>query len=132
LNVQQELAATGAEVDCTVVDVRSRDKVKAWIEKVVQKFGKVDGLAICAGVSGKQLNALIQDIDEDDWDFVFGVNIKGTMNTLRACIPNLNNRALIVIIASLENTISPNRTTKVGLGCPQGRKLPAPKAETYL
>jgi NAD(P)-dependent dehydrogenase (short-subunit alcohol dehydrogenase family) len=102
LTVQQELAATGAVVDCTVVDIRSRVKVEAWVEKVVEKFGKVDALAICAGVTGKQINnALIQDIDDDDWDFVLSVNLKGSLNTLRAFIPNLNDGASIVTIASL-------------------------------
>lgn len=100
--VQQELVATGAIVDSTVVDVRSRVSVEAWVKKITEKYGKVDALAICAGVLGKQLNnALIQDIDDDDWDFVLSVNLKGTLNTLRAFIPNLNDGSSIVTIASL-------------------------------
>lgn len=102
LAVQQQLAALGTEIDCTVLDVRSRAKVETWVEKVNQKFGKVDRLAICAGVTGKQLsNALIQDIDDDDWDFVLSVNLKGLLNTLRAFVSNLNDGASVVTIASL-------------------------------
>lgn len=101
-DVQQQMAAPGTEVDCTAVDVRSRAQVEAWAKKVKQKFGKVDGLAICAGVAGKQLNdALIQDIDDDDWDFVLAVNLKGVLNTLRAFIADLDHGASIITIASL-------------------------------
>jgi NAD(P)-dependent dehydrogenase (short-subunit alcohol dehydrogenase family) len=47
----------------------------------------------------------IQDIEDDDWDWVFDVNVKGTLNCLRAQIPNLNDAASIVVVSSLSGLI---------------------------
>lgn len=101
LAVQKEIAAMGVEVDCTVLDVRLRDQVETWARNTEQKFGKVDGLVACAGVTGRQtLIADIQEIEDDDWDFVFDVNLKGTLNVLRAFIPSLTGGASIVTLSS--------------------------------
>lgn len=101
LVARKEIAATGAEVDCTVLDIRRREAVEEWAQKTVLRFGNVDGLVTCAGVTGRQtLIAEVQNIEDDDWDFVFDVNLKGTLNTLRAFIPSLNGGASIVTLAS--------------------------------
>lgn len=102
LAIQKELDASGTKVECTVVDVRSQVEVEEWIQSTVQRFGKIDGAVTCAGVVGKQLmKDEIQDVDDGDWDFVFAVNVKGTLNSLRALVPNLNSGASIVTLASL-------------------------------
>jgi NAD(P)-dependent dehydrogenase (short-subunit alcohol dehydrogenase family) len=36
----------------TAVDVRSSDSVNQWIQKTVEKFGRLDGAANIAGVIG--------------------------------------------------------------------------------
>lgn len=100
--VEKELTASSSEVLCSVVDVRSRESVEAWILKGVETFGKLDGAAICAGVTGKQImKDDIQDIDDNDWNFVFDVNVKGTLNTLRAIYATLKDGASVVTMASL-------------------------------
>jgi NAD(P)-dependent dehydrogenase (short-subunit alcohol dehydrogenase family) len=47
----------------------------------------------------------IQDIDDDDWDFVLGVNTKGLLNSMRAQIPHFNSGGSIVNAASVAGII---------------------------
>jgi NAD(P)-dependent dehydrogenase (short-subunit alcohol dehydrogenase family) len=47
----------------------------------------------------------IQDIDDDDWDFIFGVNTKGLLNSMRAQIPFFNSGGAIVNAASVAGII---------------------------
>lgn len=68
----------------TVVDIRKRDQVEAWYAETVRHFGRLDGCANVAGVIGKHLGVLnLEDVDDEDFDFVHAVNVKGTLNCLR-------------------------------------------------
>ncbi|ORY18150.1 3-alpha--hydroxysteroid dehydrogenase [Clohesyomyces aquaticus] len=87
--LEAELTKSGAQVLTTVVDVANRQQVEAWISATVSKFGKLDGAANLAGVIGKQNNiANIEDVSDEDWDFIMGINVKGVLNCLRAEIPH--------------------------------------------
>lgn len=104
--VVEEIQASGGKAIGTVVDIRDRKAVEAWIAKTVETYGKLDGAANLAGVIGKQNNmASIQDIDDEDWEFVIGVNTKGLLNCLRAQIPHFNDGGSIVNAASVAGII---------------------------
>ncbi|CRK18143.1 hypothetical protein BN1708_012258 [Verticillium longisporum] len=115
--VRAELAeVAGIEnIHSKQVDVRDRGAVEGWINEAVDKFGQLDGAANLAGVIGKQQNiASIAEIDDDDWDFVIGVNIKGVLNSLRAQIPALKDGASVVNAASVAGIIGlPNSAAYV-------------------
>ncbi|KAF4628147.1 hypothetical protein G7Y89_g10010 [Cudoniella acicularis] len=84
----ESIKSLGGTISGTVVNVRLRASVESWISSVVSKHGKLDGAVNLAGVIGKQIGvANIEDIEEDDWDFVVGVNLGGVLNCLRAQIP---------------------------------------------
>lgn len=98
----EELLKTGAQVMITVVDISDRKQVEDWIAATTARFGKIDGAANLAGVLGRQNNiASIEEIDDDDWDFIFGVNTKGLLNCMRAQIPNFNDGGAIVNASSI-------------------------------
>lgn len=104
--LEAELQQSGAQVMTQVVDVRDRKAVEAWIAATVEKFGKLDGAANLAGVIGKQANVgTIDELDDDDWDFVMGVNVVGLRNCLRAQVPHFNEGASIVNAASILGVI---------------------------
>lgn len=108
--LETELNNAGAHVMTQVVDVRDRKAVEAWIAATVEKFGKLDGAANLAGVVGKQANITnIEDVDDDDWDFVFGVNVVGMRNCLRAQVPHLNEGGSIVNAASILGVIGASK-----------------------
>ncbi|KAF2667957.1 NAD(P)-binding protein [Microthyrium microscopicum] len=105
-----EIEKAGGTVMATVVDVRNRQQVESWIKATAEKFGKLDGAANLAGVIGKGINMTpIQDIDDDDWDFVMGVNTKGLLNCMRAQVPYFNDNGSIVNAASVSGVIGSPR-----------------------
>ncbi|KAI9691940.1 MAG: hypothetical protein M1822_008013 [Bathelium mastoideum] len=75
---------SGDNEGCIVmrVDVRDSAAVDAWIEKTVQRFGKLDGAVNMAGVLGPVAPML--DITPEQLDFVISVNVRGVFNCLRA------------------------------------------------
>lgn len=104
--VVEDIQSQGGQAMGTVVDIRNRQQVEAWIKATVDSYGKLDGAANLAGVIGKHINITpLQDIDDDDWDFVVGVNQKGLLNCLRAQIPFFNDGGSIVNAASVAGII---------------------------
>jgi NAD(P)-dependent dehydrogenase (short-subunit alcohol dehydrogenase family) len=65
-------------VEC---DVRETDSVEAMVEATNERFGGVDLLVNNAGAS---FMAGFDDISENGWDSVVGVNLGGTVNCTRA------------------------------------------------
>jgi NAD(P)-dependent dehydrogenase (short-subunit alcohol dehydrogenase family) len=101
-SVKADIAKSGGDIMVTALDVRDRAAVEAWIKNTVEKYGRIDGAVNAAGVGGRaMLIESIQDISDDDFDFVWAVNVKGVLNSLRAEIPHLNDGAAIVNLASL-------------------------------
>lgn len=60
-----------------VVDVCQRSSILAAVSKIVEHFGKLDILVNVAGGS-LYTPSKVQDIDENSWDKVVDVNLKGT------------------------------------------------------
>lgn len=101
-SLAKEINQAGGTAIAVTADVRNRKDVEAWIQTTVEKLGNLDGAANLAGVIGKQNNiAAFQDIDDDDWDFIIGVNQRGLMNCMRAQIPHFNDGGSIVNAASV-------------------------------
>lgn len=92
-------------ITCTV-DVRNAESVDTWIENTVQHFGRLDGAANLAGVIGRNLGKTpVAEQDEDDWNFVVGVNLTGLMHCLRAQIRHIEHGGSIVNAASIAGQI---------------------------
>ncbi|EAU36491.1 predicted protein [Aspergillus terreus NIH2624] len=82
-------------------------KVGEWINKSVTPFGKLNGAANPAGVIGKIINkSTIADLSEDDWEFVFGVNLRGIMHCMRAQINVMRDAGSIVNASSVAGDMS--------------------------
>lgn len=104
--VVEEIKQSGASVFGAVVDVRDRAAVESWVHQTVETFGKIDGVANIAGSTGKDLGrADLVDIDDEDWEFVFDVNVKGLIHCLRAQVPNMNDGGSIVNVSSLSSVL---------------------------
>lgn len=86
----------------TVVDVRKPDQVDAWIKATVEKFGKLDGAVNLAGVIPKNINIdRVEDMPDEDWQFVIDVNLNGVMHSMRAQIREMNDKGSIVNASSV-------------------------------
>ncbi|CAN9423315.1 unnamed protein product [Alternaria sp. RS040] len=101
-DLESELRTAGAQVMIQVVDVSKRADVESWIANTVEKFGKLDGAANLAGVTGRQSAvANIEDVEDDDWEFIMGVNVTGLRNCLRAQVPHMKEGSSIVNASSI-------------------------------
>ena len=79
--VAAELEGAGYPVLLCQVDVQDAKQVEALVERAVARFGGVDILVNSAGVG--TLSSIVDMLDEE-WDWVLGVNLKGTFLCTRA------------------------------------------------
>ncbi|KAI8163279.1 hypothetical protein K4K49_004151 [Colletotrichum sp. SAR 10_70] len=86
------------------VDVRSPASVQTWIDKTVEKFGKLDGAVNMAGVLGPSHTSIL-DTTENDLDFVMSVNVNGVFNCLKSQIKALERGGAIVSAASISGQV---------------------------
>ena len=81
------------------VDIRNMEDVNKYIQEVVNTFGHIDILVNNAGVCRLEK---FEDMDDTLRDFHFDINIKGTWNVTKACLPYMKNRkASIVNLSSV-------------------------------
>lgn len=89
----------------TTVDVSNRQSVEDWIAGIVARFGRLDGAANVAGVIGKNHAAgTLADMEDDEWDRLMNINLKGCMYSLRAELRNIADGGSIVNVASIHGT----------------------------
>lgn len=66
------------------VDVSSSVAVKAMVEATVNTFGRIDVLVNNAGYG---IPGTVEEIDEEDWDRLMAVNLRGTFLCSKYTIP---------------------------------------------
>lgn len=79
-------AAAGSKALAVTVDVSDSTSVRAMVQTVVENFGGIDVLCNNAGF-GFPGNVL--EIDEDNWDRLMSVNLKGVYLCSKYSIPEL-------------------------------------------
>ncbi len=93
------LKGEGYEVSGYKVDIRNKKGVNQVIDAVAEKYGAIDVLVNNAGVCKL---TKFEDMDDELRDFHFDINIKGTWNVTKACLPYMKNRhASIVNLSSV-------------------------------
>lgn len=75
----------GDRVLVVKADVTKEEDVKNYVDKTVAKFGRIDGFANNAGVEGPAKP--IEELTEEEFDFVYGVNVKGAFFGLKYVLP---------------------------------------------
>ncbi|GAA1851316.1 hypothetical protein GCM10009836_34100 [Pseudonocardia ailaonensis] len=74
-------------------DVRDPERMAGIAEEVRGRFGGVDLLHANAGVTPREPGERLWEIPDESWQWVFGVNLFGVINTLRAFVPLVLERA---------------------------------------
>ena len=69
-----------------LLDVSDKDAIEALPGKVIEQHGKVDMVFNNAGVT---TGTHFKDMDENNWDWVMGINFDGVINSTRAFIPHM-------------------------------------------
>jgi|TARA_B100001057_G_C22819970_1_gene938976 NADP-dependent 3-hydroxy acid dehydrogenase YdfG len=73
-------------VSSHLLDVSDKEAIEALPRKVIDQHGKVDMVFNNAGVT---TGSHFKDMDEDNWDWVMGINFDGVINSTRAFIPHM-------------------------------------------
>lgn len=71
-----ELAGPGVEFIYTTADMSKRDLVHQWIQAIVEKFGRLDGMVPNHGIAPDEVN----DTNNNIFDRVIAVNLTGVYN----------------------------------------------------
>ncbi|KAK7753130.1 Short-chain dehydrogenase/reductase aba4 [Diatrype stigma] len=101
-NAEEYFTQQGAPFAVTKVDISKREEVETWIDGIVNKFGRLDGAANCAGIIGKHHGLRdIVDLEDDEWHRIIAVNLTGTMYCLRAELRKVVDGGSIVNVSSI-------------------------------
>ncbi len=79
-----ELQQQGVKAEPFKLDVSVYDDAKETVDRIIEKFGHIDILVNCAGITKDRLIAMMK---EDGFDAVINVNLKGTFNMIKHCTP---------------------------------------------
>ena len=104
-DAEEKLRTTGKQVLTGKVDVTKFSQVQSFIQKILDKFGRIDILINNAGITR---DSLLVRMGESDWDTVLDVNLKGVFNFSKQVVKKsmIKNRAgCIVNIASIIGVI---------------------------
>ncbi len=82
--VRTTIEQNGGEALFQPVDVSKRDEVQTAIETVHTAFGRVDSLVVSAGI---QRYGTAVTTDDEQWDDVLNVNLRGAWNAAKSVIP---------------------------------------------
>ena len=72
------LSADGADAIAVRVDVTSRSSVRALVDTVIDRLGRLDVVVNNAAIYATLTRTPFDEIDPDEWDRVMAVNAKGT------------------------------------------------------
>lgn len=99
------ITANGGTAIFVRTDTTDSDAIKATVAATVAAHGEIDVLVnnAAAFVFGK-----VEDVTQDDWSKVFGVNVIGYANCVREVLPSMRkqNGGAIVNIASVSSFIA--------------------------
>jgi NAD(P)-dependent dehydrogenase (short-subunit alcohol dehydrogenase family) len=73
-DLRAQIEAEGGDAHVTQLDVTDMDSIKAAVAHAETEVGSIDILVNNSGVSTTQR---IQDVSEEDYDYVFDTNVKG-------------------------------------------------------
>ncbi|EQB01061.1 SDR family NAD(P)-dependent oxidoreductase [Sphingobium baderi] len=101
---EEAAAQLGSSARSFSADVSRSDDVKAMLDYAVASFGKLDILCNNAGLDGAQ--APLADYDEEEFDRVIAVNLRGVFLGMRHAIPLMRaNGGAIVNTASIAGSV---------------------------
>lgn len=100
-SVVEEVESLGRRALPLTVDITDKDQLDSAVSSAVTGFGRIDALIINAGIHRSSPFWLTE---ENDWDAVMNVNLKGAWMTAKAVAPHMIERRTgsIVMISSVD------------------------------
>jgi 3-oxoacyl-[acyl-carrier protein] reductase len=91
----------GREILSTKVDMHSTPQVNELVKKTLEAYGRID---ILASVAGSVSWGRIEDITDEEWDYVVGGDLMGTFRLVRAVVPAMKKQRYgrMILTSSIE------------------------------
>ena len=102
-DVAKEIEKIDSQALAVKTDVSKRKETEEMAKKTLQKFGRIDILVNNAGIF--PFKSLLE-MEEEDWDRVLNINLKGVFNSTKAVLPTMVKQKCgkIINIASIVGT----------------------------
>jgi NAD(P)-dependent dehydrogenase (short-subunit alcohol dehydrogenase family) len=93
----------GAKAICIKVDVADNGSVQTMASEALKRFGRIDGLINNAAYFREVKLTPFEELDSEQWDRIFAVNVKGVWHCCKAVLPAMRNQqhGSIINIASV-------------------------------
>ena len=98
--VAGRLKGKGTDAVALQADISNKAEVQAAVGEVVSHFGRID---ILVNNAGYHRMAKVTEIEEETWDRILGINLKGYFLMIQAVVPHMQsqNYGKILNIASI-------------------------------
>jgi meso-butanediol dehydrogenase/(S,S)-butanediol dehydrogenase/diacetyl reductase len=95
------LPDNGTALESVLADVSEFQQVEAVVARAMERFGRLDVLVSNAGVLAP--NGRIHNLQAEDWERAFHINVMGAVNAIRAAVPPMRQQksGSIVLTASV-------------------------------
>lgn len=89
--VAEEIKAGGGRSIGGHLDVTEPGTTGPAVEKAASELGRIDALVNCAGITGRT-NVPAHEVDPEDFDLVYRVNLRGALLLSQAVLPHMLKR----------------------------------------
>ncbi len=98
--VVDEIKSAGRQAIAIKADMSKSNEIKSLIDQSIKKFGKIDILVNNAGAAG---GGSLEASDEDEWDYVLALNLKGAFLACKAAVPYMKKQRYgkLIFISSM-------------------------------
>lgn len=96
--IDRDVAGVDDAVTSRQADVSDRAQVEAAVADIAEELGGLDAVITAAGIDrcGR-----LEDVAAEEWERVIGVNLLGTVSTVRAALPHIESaHGRIITVAS--------------------------------
>ena len=87
--VQSDIEAQGGTASCHQMDVTDKENIRKCVEEAVGLYGQIDVLVNCAGINKREG---FMDVDEETYDRIMDINLKGVFLVTQAVAPYMKNQ----------------------------------------
>lgn len=114
--------ARGGDGAVFTADVSDDEQMRAVVEAVAEKWGRIDIVFANAGVNG--VWAPLEDLSTEEWDRTLAINLRGTFLTVKYALPYLKKRGgSIVVTASVNGTRVFSNTGATAYACSKAAQV---------
>lgn len=103
IQVVNDIKECGSEAVFIKTNVANENEVKNMVDQTIKEFGGIDILVNNAGVNNKNFGLPMTNLSDEDWEFTYGINVKGVFYSCKAVynLFALQKHGKIVNISSL-------------------------------